>query len=168
MLSCFGSRCWTSTKAIPVSVGRAFRSSVNASRPPAEAPTPTIGNPSGRGSGSVTASAAGAATPAEALKPSLTDLLLTVLELRGFPRIWLAGFALSTGRIVVFLAIHPHYAAFVSGSKKVFHTIALFPPPGQARRQPLNANCGFEAQATPPADAARAAYDHMPNANASP
>src|SRR5262245_60608978 len=43
MLSRLGSRCCTSTKAMPVSLGRWERSFVNASRPPAEAPTPTIG-----------------------------------------------------------------------------------------------------------------------------
>jgi len=43
MLSCFGARCWTSTKAIPVLAGRFRRSWVKASNPPAEAPMPTIG-----------------------------------------------------------------------------------------------------------------------------
>src|ERR1700719_698459 len=36
-----GSRCWTSTKAKPVSAGRLPSSSRNASSPPAEAPMPT-------------------------------------------------------------------------------------------------------------------------------
>src|SRR5216683_4811697 len=43
-LSCSGSRCWTSTKPMPVSSGRDLSNCVNASSPPAEAPTPTIGN----------------------------------------------------------------------------------------------------------------------------
>src|SRR5262245_1520825 len=43
MLPCVGSRCWTKTKAMPVRWGRCRRSSRNASRPPAEAPTPTMG-----------------------------------------------------------------------------------------------------------------------------
>ena len=49
MLSCLGSRCWTRTKAIPVSLGRLLRRWVNASSPPAEAPTPTTrsGRPAG-------------------------------------------------------------------------------------------------------------------------
>jgi len=42
MLSCFGSRCWTSTKAIPVPAGRLRRSWLKASNPPADAPMPTI------------------------------------------------------------------------------------------------------------------------------
>src|SRR6476661_2592764 len=46
-LSCVGSRCCTSTKAILVSVGRCVSNCVNASRPPAEAPMPTIGNAAG-------------------------------------------------------------------------------------------------------------------------
>ena len=48
ILSCFGSRCCTITKPMPVSAGNARRSRVNASRPPADAPTPTIGNISSR------------------------------------------------------------------------------------------------------------------------
>ena len=43
MLSWLGSRCCTSTKAMPVSIGSAPRSCLNASSPPAEAPTPTMG-----------------------------------------------------------------------------------------------------------------------------
>ena len=38
-----------STNAIPLSAGRCLRSWVNASSPPAEAPTPTIGNAARRG-----------------------------------------------------------------------------------------------------------------------
>src|SRR5438552_7918160 len=139
MLSCFGSRCWISTKAIPVSLGRASRSSVNASRPPAEAPTPTMGNPSGRGSGiSTGASAAGAARPAEVLKPSATDFLLIVLELRTFPRTWLVDFDLPTGRLMVFLGIHPQIRCLCQrGNKKVFHTIPLFPTQVKPGGRPL-------------------------------
>ena len=43
-LLCDGSRCWTRIKAMPVSAGTAPRSSVTASRPPAEAPSPTTKN----------------------------------------------------------------------------------------------------------------------------
>ena len=43
MLSCVGSMCWISTKAMPVSAGNALRKAVKASRPPADAPMPTIG-----------------------------------------------------------------------------------------------------------------------------
>src|SRR5664279_2896148 len=43
MLSCFGSRCCTSTKASPVSSGSAPSNCVNASNPPADAPIPTMG-----------------------------------------------------------------------------------------------------------------------------
>ena len=46
-LGCSGSRCCTSTKAMPVSVGRCARSSVKASSPPADAPMPTMGKPAG-------------------------------------------------------------------------------------------------------------------------
>ena len=49
-LLCSGSRCCTRTKPIPVSVGRCLSNSVNASNPPADAPTPTTGN-SFRGTG---------------------------------------------------------------------------------------------------------------------
>src|SRR5579883_2637628 len=42
-LSWVGSRWGTSTNAIPERCGIAFISSMNASRPPAEAPTPTTG-----------------------------------------------------------------------------------------------------------------------------
>ena len=38
----FGERCWTTTKARPVSIGSARSSSETASSPPAEAPIPTI------------------------------------------------------------------------------------------------------------------------------
>ena len=44
MLACLGARCCTRTKAMPVSAGSAPSIWVNASSPPAEAPTPTIGN----------------------------------------------------------------------------------------------------------------------------
>ena len=40
-----GSKWGTSTNAIPGSFGIAFSKCVNASSPPAEAPTPTTGNP---------------------------------------------------------------------------------------------------------------------------
>jgi hypothetical protein len=43
MLSWLGSRCWISTNAIPVSNGIAWKNSLYASRPPAEAPTATMG-----------------------------------------------------------------------------------------------------------------------------
>ena len=43
MLSCVGDRCCTSTKAAPVSAGRFCSNCRKASRPPAEAPIPTIG-----------------------------------------------------------------------------------------------------------------------------
>src|SRR4051812_24238911 len=43
-LECAGSRCWMRMKAIPVSAGSALSSWVNASSPPADAPTPTMGN----------------------------------------------------------------------------------------------------------------------------
>src|SRR6185503_3746919 len=42
MLGRWGSRCWTSTKAMPVSAGMCWRKFLNASRPPAEAPMPTV------------------------------------------------------------------------------------------------------------------------------
>src|SRR5437867_985260 len=41
MLSCFGARCCTSTNAKPVSLGNDLSNCSNASRPPADAPTPT-------------------------------------------------------------------------------------------------------------------------------
>ena len=43
MLSWFGSRCCTRIYAIPEDSGMDFRSRLNASNPPAEAPTPTTG-----------------------------------------------------------------------------------------------------------------------------
>src|SRR5579872_3095711 len=46
ILSWFGSRCCTRINAIPEDSGIAFSSRLNASSPPAEAPTPTTGNPS--------------------------------------------------------------------------------------------------------------------------
>ena len=42
-LGCEGARCCTNTNAMPVSTGSAPSSCLNASRPPAEAPIPTIG-----------------------------------------------------------------------------------------------------------------------------
>src|SRR5205085_8371116 len=36
-------KCWTTTKAIPVSVAKCLSSAVNASSPPAEAPMPATG-----------------------------------------------------------------------------------------------------------------------------
>src|ERR1035438_7006112 len=52
-LTCLGSRCWMKTNAMPVLDGRAWSISVKASRPPAEAPIPTIGKtPSSDWSGS--------------------------------------------------------------------------------------------------------------------
>src|SRR5512141_1251925 len=44
MLSCAGARCWIRTKAIPGLAGRVLNNCVNASSPPADAPTPTTGN----------------------------------------------------------------------------------------------------------------------------
>ena len=46
LLSCLGSRCGTRTSASPVRGGRAASNCVNASSPPAEAPMPTMGQPS--------------------------------------------------------------------------------------------------------------------------
>ena len=43
MLWCFGSRCWISTKAMPQLAGNASKNLLKASRPPAEAPSPTTG-----------------------------------------------------------------------------------------------------------------------------
>src|SRR6267378_5598942 len=54
MLGYFGSRCWTSTKAIAASTDRCASNSENASSPPAEAPMPTIGNASLDGWGAAT------------------------------------------------------------------------------------------------------------------
>src|SRR5438045_1015067 len=54
MLECVGSRCWTTTNAMPVSRGSSRMSRDSASMPPAEAPMPTTTQPA-RG-----ASAAGA------------------------------------------------------------------------------------------------------------
>src|SRR5436853_7125752 len=48
-----GSRCCTNTNAIPVSVGKFWSNSVNASKPPADAPTPTMGNPPAAGADEV-------------------------------------------------------------------------------------------------------------------
>src|SRR5205823_3703710 len=42
-----GSRCWIRTKAMPGAGGRLVRKAVKASRPPAEAPTPTTGKEGG-------------------------------------------------------------------------------------------------------------------------
>jgi hypothetical protein len=44
MLAWVGSRCWTMTKAMPVSVAISRNMRRSASRPPADAPTPTTGN----------------------------------------------------------------------------------------------------------------------------
>jgi hypothetical protein len=43
MLSCDGSRCGIRTKAIPLSEGIAEKNFLNASNPPAEATSPTMG-----------------------------------------------------------------------------------------------------------------------------
>src|SRR2546430_10866847 len=59
MLGYFGSRCWTSTKAIAASSDRCVSNSENASKPPAEAPMPTIGNVSLDGWGTATRPRAG-------------------------------------------------------------------------------------------------------------
>jgi hypothetical protein len=48
-LSLAGSRCWTRTKAKPGSAGSPCNSWVKASKPPAEAPIPTIGNKASAG-----------------------------------------------------------------------------------------------------------------------
>ena len=45
-LSCFGSRCWISTNAMPDLAGSAFSSAVNAASPPADAPMATTGKES--------------------------------------------------------------------------------------------------------------------------
>ena len=47
-LSCLGSRCCTSTKAIPASGGSPLSNCTNASNPPAEAPIPATGKFGGR------------------------------------------------------------------------------------------------------------------------
>src|SRR2546427_6357939 len=59
MLGYFGSRCWTSTKAIAASPDRCASNSENASSPPAEAPMPTIGKASLDGWGAATPPRAG-------------------------------------------------------------------------------------------------------------
>src|SRR5262245_9026460 len=48
ILTWLGARCVTRTNAMPVSEGMWERNRSSASRPPAEAPTPTIGKPEGR------------------------------------------------------------------------------------------------------------------------
>src|SRR5690349_14114555 len=45
MLPCVGSRCWMTTKAMPLSAGMAESSSTKAASPPADAPMPTTGKP---------------------------------------------------------------------------------------------------------------------------
>src|SRR5882762_9918588 len=59
MLGYFRSRCWTSTKAIAASNDRFASNSENASKPPAEAPMPTIGKVSLDGGGTATLPRAG-------------------------------------------------------------------------------------------------------------
>src|SRR6516165_1695061 len=69
MLAWVGARCWTRTKAMPVSTGRACSICVKASSPPAEAPTPTTGKDrvSSRGpASSVPELAAGGVDPGSA------------------------------------------------------------------------------------------------------
>src|SRR5262245_37234325 len=51
MLLCVASRCWTRTNAIPVSGGICLKNFSNASRPPAEAPSPMIGKSRSAGGG---------------------------------------------------------------------------------------------------------------------
>lgn len=51
MLACVGSRCWMSTKAMPLLGGIASRNFWNASSPPADAPNPTTGNARGLAAG---------------------------------------------------------------------------------------------------------------------
>ena len=54
MLLWFGSRCWTRTNAMSLSAGMAAKNALNALRPPAEAPMPTIRGASlGWGGGAV-------------------------------------------------------------------------------------------------------------------
>src|SRR5581483_1943839 len=57
-LSWTGSRCGTSTKAMPLSAGMAANSLLKASSPPAEAPIPAMGKPDARGLSSTGAAAA--------------------------------------------------------------------------------------------------------------
>src|SRR5215469_6965021 len=52
MLSCVGSRCWTMTKAAPVSDLSNGSNASRAEMPPADAPIPTTGTLLGRASGS--------------------------------------------------------------------------------------------------------------------
>src|SRR5947207_13158050 len=66
MLGCFGSRCWTNTKANGASTGRWDSNSENDSNQPAEAPMPTTGHTSLDGCG------AAAPLPAEEAVPCPT------------------------------------------------------------------------------------------------
>src|SRR5437773_396532 len=63
MLGCFGSRCWTNTKANGASTGRWDSNSENASNPPAEAPMPTTGHTSLDGCGAAAPLPADEAVP---------------------------------------------------------------------------------------------------------
>ena len=58
-VSCVGSRCCTMTNDMPVSLGSARRSWVKASRPPADAPIPTIGKRGDASSGPTSCRARG-------------------------------------------------------------------------------------------------------------
>src|SRR5947209_6958690 len=57
-LAGWGSRCWTTAKAVPALVGRCCNNSIAASNPPADPPMPTIGQ------------ADSAAVPVDALRRS--------------------------------------------------------------------------------------------------
>lgn len=72
MLLWSGDRCWTTTKAMPVSVvgGMASKKASNAAKPPAEAPMPTMGTLRGTGWSSVTDSGLGSTSPTSPTSPS--------------------------------------------------------------------------------------------------
>src|SRR6185437_4077694 len=78
MLSWLGSRCWTRMKAMPFLAGSASTSFLQASRPPAEAPIPTIKKSSRLRGGP----RAGTAVPPERVRVGLTwgGRLLAILR----------------------------------------------------------------------------------------
>src|SRR5437870_2169235 len=129
ILGWLGDRCRTKTKAMPVSVGRAWSRVRNASSPPADPPTPTIGKagdlPAGREAEAgqvriVVAPAVAVAPrrPAHLARDDEQDLvaeaaLVDVLDEGGHRVIDLAGHRRQVGHVLGAVVVGVHVPAAV-------------------------------------------------------
>jgi hypothetical protein len=105
MLSCFGSRCWISTKAMPQFAGRAANNFLNVSRPPAEAPRATTGKIEYPCASRAHSPAAGSGRPVEAFVLSFVVAFVSPASMR----------ETCATQLILSRALHGHDSSSISG-----------------------------------------------------